>query len=165
MKIVPILALAAISSPVFAQDADLKAKFHATYDKVDAVKTNKVMAGLRAYLAETRTKDWVFFAKSRKLTIKDVNAGIGEAMSIIDKVTEATVKIEKMVVKDKKATVTLSAVFAFVTKPMEDKHTHVLSEHVLSEDIWVKTDAGWKIQTSNSISEHFLRDGKSAPIR
>jgi hypothetical protein len=165
MKIVPILTLVILSSTSFAQDTALKAQFQATYDKVDALKTKKDIAGLRSYLAETRTKDWVFFAKSRKLTLKDVNAGIGEAMSIIDKVTEATVKIEKMIVKDSKATVTLSTVFAFVTKPMQDKHTHVLSEHVLSEDTWIKTDTGWKIQTSNSISEHFLRDGKSAPIR
>ena len=165
MKMIPFFALLVLSTGAYSQDDGLRAQFQATYDKVDALKTKKDVPGLTAYLAATRTKDWVFFAKSRKLTLKDVNAGIASAMSIIDKVTTATVKIDKLVVKDSKATVTLSTVFAFVTKPMDDHHAHVLSEHVLSEDTWVRVDGVWKIQSSNSISEHFLRDGKVAPIR
>ena len=160
MKKHAAIVLILLTQLALAGPESVNSKLQAMYDKADTLKTKKDVAGLGKFLTETRTSDFVFFAKSGRHTLKDLIQGMSLGMKLIDKVSKATVHIDKLTVTGSTALATTTTIFVFITHPLEDHHAHVLSEQIVGEDTWIKANEGWKLKQSKSTSEHFFRDGR-----
>jgi ketosteroid isomerase-like protein len=153
-----ILAFSILSSTVKADD---KKEIEQGYKKLVTALKAKSLEGVMA----VGTSDFSMKAPGINMNTEQVKMQLKQTFAMMKSTPKVTMSIDKMSIKGKTAEVrstgNMTMEIVDATGNMGAKgQKHIMSDMAVSKDTWVKTDKGWRMKVTESITEKTTLDGK-----
>jgi hypothetical protein len=155
-----VLGIALVVGPVPGQNSATKKAINAVYAKTMIWYKKKDMVSMLTVVS----KDFVMTTtQGKKMTYAEMKNQMTEQIKMIDTITKASYKINKMSMKGKDVVADVTGYSTFKMKGQDGKlHTYAVT--VVSKDIWTKTPKGWMMKASTSVKEVVFQDGKKITL-
>ncbi len=162
-KLAPLLILVSLVSAAQAQDSASRAFFTKTYSRLNALTLKKDTTGLEKLFRQTSAPNFRYVdAHGKAIDGKALMQQMKMQLGMVKDFKRSTTKIERVSFKGNQATVRVLSDYA-MTMPGEKGKIHVLTGKSVSDDLWVKSGAAWKLKQIKIVKEAATLDGKKMP--